>query len=75
MQNNCESVHIDYSNVKENTVRIDVRWTVKEKDELACLIMLREKADALIFEQRMRLKGGPTAMDGWDGDETDKVQY
>ena len=76
IKNEYESTSYDYvlKDGKE-TVRIDIRWTVEAPDTLTSLIALREKVEALIFRERLRLETEPTELDYWDGDETDKIQH
>lgn len=56
------------------SVKMTIRWTVEAQDQLTCLLALREKIDARIFRERMRLEEQPGDV-CWDGDETDKIQH
>jgi len=56
------------------SVVMTIRWTVEAQDELTCLLALRERIEARIFRERLRLEEQPGDV-CWDGDETDKIQH
>ena len=60
MKNDYEVESIDYS--KENLVRVDVRYTAIEQDELTALIVIKEKIENRIFQERLRLSQNVTAL-------------
>lgn len=64
MKNDYEVESIDYS--KENLVRVDVRYTAIEQDELTALIVIKEKIENRIFQERLRLSQNVTALDDDD---------
>lgn len=64
MKNDYEVESIDYS--KENLVRVDVRYTAIEQNELTALIVIKEKIENRIFQERLRLSQNVTALDDDD---------
>lgn len=53
-KNDYEVIGSDYS--QDGIVRVDIRLTESQPTMLMALIALREKIDAHIFDERMRLK-------------------
>lgn len=63
-KNDYEVIGSDYS--QDGIVRVDVRLTESQPTMLMALIALREKIDAHIFDERMRLKELPSEIESDD---------
>lgn len=63
-KNDYEVIDSDYS--QDGIVRVDIRLTESQPTMLMALIALREKIDAHIFDERMRLKELPYEIESDD---------